>query len=181
MAQPARRPPPFPGRRRGRAPPPPAQRGSGGGPQEAWDGDTLAGVRLPYVLLLAAAAGGVAWLLLRPQELPAPAAPTKDPLEEELLANPWMHFKTGTLVVRVAGPDGVPPTRAEVGYVHEGRPRWYGAEAGGRRVLVDVPLGELEVMARAPGYVEGRQRRTLLAGVPDEVLIVLAPEPGPGR
>ena len=63
-----------------------------------------------------------------------------------------------------------------MGYRFAGETRLVYAAGDGMREFADAPLGDLEVIARAPGYAEARQPRRLLAGVPMEVLLRLVPE-----
>ena len=64
-----------------------------------------------------------------------------------------------------------------MGYEVDGKSHLYYADEAGRRDLTDVPLGDIVVIAEAPGYARKRQRWTLIAGVPAEVLLELKPSP----
>jgi len=133
------------------------------------------------VLLVSIAflSGGVlAWLLLRGDAsvealVPEDRYPTYD---EELLANPHLLVKTGVLTVRASAPDGTVPFATEVGYRYRDRTSLLNAGPDGMRRMADAPIGEILVIARAPGYEDAEQPRTLVAGVPMEVVLKLVPK-----
>ncbi|MFV1959633.1 MAG: hypothetical protein ACC662_09505, partial [Planctomycetota bacterium] len=81
--------------------------------------------------------------------------------------------ETGAVVIRATAPDGTVPEGAEVGYVYLGQTRLLYAGKDGSRAFSDAPLGDLVIVARAPGYEEVRTRRPILAGVPAEGRLVL--------
>lgn len=103
-----------------------------------------------------------------------PPAPKVDPAEEARAAA-TARLRTGTVTLRVVTPDRSVPLDTRVGYVFRGEERLFRVNDGGWRRLTDVPLYELEFVARAPGYEESRQTRTPLAGIPEEVVLNLRP------
>lgn len=145
---------------------------------------------VPVLVLALATALGLAFLLLRatpsddeplsPWEAdPGGAEPPPDPAQAELDANPHLRIRTGNLMIRAHAPDGSVPDGTEVGYVHRGRLRLLYAGPDGRRLFADAPLGEVEIVARAPGYAETRSVRRLSAGVAAEVRLLLTPAAEP--
>ena len=122
-------------------------------------------------------AGGI-WLGFGGGEDRHGAPPIHNPDEDDIKAHPYLAMKTGTLVVRVKADDRTVPSGAQVGYEFDGKVHLYYADDSGRRELTDVPIGDIVVLAQAPGYREQRQRRTLMAGVPDEVVLELRPSSG---
>ncbi len=100
---------------------------------------------------------------------PIPEAPSSDEPHRPVM-------RTGNLTIRVTAPDGSVPQGAEVGYVEpDGHVRLLYARENGARQFTDTPLGELDIVARAPGYEEVRAHRNLVAGVPEEVRLVVKP------
>ncbi len=106
---------------------------------------------------------------------PEEILPGPDPDERELRDNPHLLVKTGTLVIRARAADGTVPFGTEVGYDTRKGPKLFYAGEDGIRRFADAPLGPIEIIAKAEGYEEVRQRRELLAGVPMEVILTLRP------
>lgn len=134
-------------------------------------------MRLLVVLLAAVLLGGTIWLLAGPG-----ATPTSRPrLTDEggdPDAPPELRHRVGTLLFRVRAPDGSVPAGAEVGYETPAQPRYYYVDAAtGTRTLSDVPLGEVMLLARAPGYQPVRRPSRITGGLLEEVLIHLVPAP----
>ena len=134
-------------------------------------------MRNVLMLLIAAAVGGfLVWALLGgdPPERPdVPPQPTQD---EDLANNPHLLVKTGVLVVRATAPDGTVPFDTMVGFRYRDRAHLYQAGKDGLRQIIDAPIADVEVIARAPGYKDASTPRTLIAGVPTEVVLTLVPE-----
>lgn len=83
---------------------------------------------------------------------------------------------TGTLVVRVRTPAGPVPRGARAGYLYAGEPRLKPVGPTGEARFTDAPLGPLTVVARAPGFGEVSQRRSVQAGVRTDVVLILVEE-----
>ena len=130
---------------------------------------------LLFFLLAFVLGGGIAFFLLRDGDAGLPEPGTVDETQAELERNPHVLMKTGTLVIRARAPNGSVPPGTEVGYRFAGETRLLYAAGDGTREFADAPLGDLVVIARAPGYAEASQPRQLLAGVPMEVLLRLVP------
>ncbi len=142
-------------------------------------------MRALVLLVLAAAAGWwVADRLSRPAPPEAPPAPppaaTPDPAQAARSAA-TAQLRTATVTLRVVTPNRHVPPDARVGYVFRGEERLFRVNEQGWRRLTDVPLFELEFVARAAGYEDARQTRTPLAGIPEEVVLPLKPLPEVGR
>lgn len=125
-------------------------------------------------LTIAVVAGALLFGGTAPSD-PEEILPGPDPDEQELRDNPHLLVKTGTLVIRARAADGTVPFGTEVGYDTRKGPKLYYAGEDGVRRLADAPLGPIEIIVRAEGYEEVRQRRELIAGVPMEVILVLKP------
>lgn len=140
-------------------------------------------MRILVALMGLLAVVGTALLLLRAGEAPeGPSALPPSSVEGDPGAPAWMRLRYGTLTFRLRAPDGSVPPGAQVGYQTPRGPRLYYVDPQGVRTLTDAPLGELTLVAQAPGY-EPLQRVTRLeAGVTEEALVVLTPAPlGPNR
>lgn len=127
------------------------------------------------MLLLAVAMAGLSfWLLSGPREAPQVADVGSGTAED---LPPHLTLKFGTLTVRVRGPDGRAVPLAQVGYERQGKALLYGVTDDGSRTLTDVPLGEMTVLVEAPGYQPARRPTRIEAGLPEEITVVLTPEP----
>jgi len=128
------------------------------------------------LLLLAAfvVGAGLSFLLLRDGGQEAEPVPAE---AADVDGTPHLLVQYGTLVIRARAPDGSVPPGTEVGYRFRGETRLLYAAGDGTREFADAPVGPLEVMARAPGYEDAVQPRTLIAGVPMEVRLRLVPKP----
>ena len=135
-------------------------------------------------LLVVVAVGlvaGVGWLLFG-----EPSGRTRvalsDPRDNDPTLKPWMALKSGTLTVRVKGPDGTGFVGAQVGYDTPRDPRLYYTDDDGVRTLAGVPLGDLTVVVQAPGYETVRRRTRVEPGVTEEITVILSPaREGPPR
>ncbi len=129
--------------------------------------------RTLLLLLAALVAGGLAYLLLSGQGgRVAPAGSgARAPAEV-----PEDGPRTGTLTVYATTPDGKVAKGTEVGYVEGDHVRLLYAGEDGRRTFADAPLGDVTVVAKAPGCPEVRTRRFLTPGVPEEVRMILHPQ-----
>jgi hypothetical protein len=139
-------------------------------------------VRWTVWLTLGLALGAILWLVVAPRtpsdpydgEEPSPSS--EDPA--------WTRLKSGTLTLSVHGSDGLLPVGAQVGFETPRGPRLYYVDARGVRTLTDVPLGDVVIVAEAPGYERVRRPTRVEAGVPGELRLLLEPEPktgAPGR
>jgi hypothetical protein len=70
--------------------------------------------------------------------------------------------------------DGAVPFGTEVGYEAAGKERWLYAKEDGDREF-EAPIGDVVVIAKAPGFPTVRRPLLLSAGVPEEVVLVLEP------
>lgn len=140
-------------------------------------------MRILVALMGLLAVVGTALLLLRAGEAPeAPAPLPPSTVEGDPGAPAWMKLRYGTLTFRLRAPDGSVPPGAQVGYETPRGPRLYYVNPEGVRTLTDVPLGELTLVAQAPGFEPLKRAARLEAGVTEEVLMVLTPAPlGPNR
>lgn len=130
------------------------------------------------VLLLAFGASAVTVaLLLRPGAAERGPSALGAAAQGDPNAPAWMRLRYGTITVRVNAPDGTVPPGAQAGYETEGAPRLYYVDAQGARVLTDVPLGEVRLVAEAPGFQRLTRAARLEPGVPEEVRLVLTPAP----
>lgn len=137
-------------------------------------------MRPSHVVLLALLLAGGLWLLLQPRRIEPAAEPIS---RADDGAEPWMRLKTGTLLVRVRAPDGSVPLDAEAGYKTDRGERLRAAQPPrGEAEFTDAPLGELVVMARAPGYLPVSRPARLEPGTREELVLLLEPEaPPPAR
>lgn len=134
------------------------------------------GAQLRWLIWLAlgVALGALTWLLLANRPAGGPLAPEPEPSAAEDPA--WTRLKSGTLALSVHGSDGVVPPGAQVGFETLRGPRLYYVDAQGLRTLTDVPLGDVVIVAEAPGYERIRRPTRVEAGVPGELRLVLEPE-----
>lgn len=136
---------------------------------------------LLVALISAALAAG--WVLLGPGPQ-QPAAFEPDP-ETEGSEPPeaWMLLRLGTLTLHVTTHDGQVPFGAQVGFETPRGPKLYYVPPEGTRTLTDVLLGDVVVLAQAPGYLPLRRPTRVEAGVPGELRLLLEREkqapPGP--
>lgn len=134
------------------------------------------------VLLVIALAWGL-WSLLgseeewSPDHLP-PVRPTPEAGPEAPAAPPGtgVLLTTGVLTVTVRTSDGKIPPESEAGYLRGRGERVKRTDEKGQVRFSDAPLGDLVVVAHAPGYRDGTQRRFLTAGLPTNLVIVLESE-----
>ncbi len=120
------------------------------------------------------ALGGTLWLLFG--EGKAPPEPLRhDEVEPAPDVPAWMKLKSGTLTIGVRGSDGLVPTGAQVGFETLRGPRLYYVDPDGLRTLTDVPLGDVVIVAEAPGFERLTRPTRVEAGVPGELKIVLQP------
>ena len=128
-------------------------------------------------LALGIAVGGSLWLLFgqesAPQERLAPAPEEDAPDAPDAPA--WMRLKSGTLTLDVRGGDGQVPVGAQVGFKTSRGPRLYYVDPTGLRTLTDVPLGDVMIVAQAPGYESLERPTRVEAGVPGELKLNLVP------
>ncbi len=90
------------------------------------------------------------------------------------------RIRYGTLIVSVQTREGTIPEGIEVGYFEPYRdaPRLVYADRNGRRTFTDAPLGEIEVIAQAPGYKRAKRKAVLQAGIQESVKLFLLPGDG---
>jgi hypothetical protein len=129
----------------------------------------------PLLVVAALLVAGALWYLLAAPPSEPDRAKTRDPAEVELEENPTLTRGHEVLTVWAKTPTGEVVTGAEVGYRREGSVRWLYADASGRRVFTDAPIGSYEAVARAPGYPEVKQPIVVYAGVPAETVLHLRP------
>jgi hypothetical protein len=126
-------------------------------------------------LALGITLGALAWLMLANR--PARESLGPEPAEAPAAEDPaWTRIKSGTLTLSVHGTDGVVPPGAQVGFETLRGPRLYYVDPQGLRTLTDVPLGDVVVVAEAPGYERVRRPTRVEPGVPGELRLVLEPE-----
>jgi hypothetical protein len=128
------------------------------------------------IVLVAVLLAGALWFLLSPGTRTSPGPRTRDPAEVELEENPTLARGHEALTIWARAPDGSTPPGTEVGYRKDKSIRWLYAEADGHRTFTDAPLGEYEVVARAPGYPLVERKVVVTAGVLAEVTLLLRPE-----
>jgi hypothetical protein len=132
-------------------------------------------MRPVHLLLLAFALAGGLWLLLAPRS----GEPTPDPASRaDDGAEPWMRLKSGTLLLRVRALDGSIPPETEAGYRTDRGERMRAVHPPrGEAEFTDAPLGDVVVVARAPGYQPLSRPSRIEAGAREELVLVLEPEP----
>jgi hypothetical protein len=136
-------------------------------------------MRPSHLVLLALLLAAGLWLVLRP-------APTDLPQEPGATvgdgAEPWMRLTAGTLTLRVRALDGTIPLGAEAGYRTDRGERLRAVHPpAGEAEFTDAPLGELVVLARAPGYQPLARPARVEAGAREDLVLVLEPEAPPTR
>jgi len=124
--------------------------------------------------VLSVALGGTLWLLFGQGKAP-PEPLRHDEIEVAPDVPAWMRLKNGTLTIGVRGSDGHVPTGAQVGFETLRGPRLYYVDPEGLRTLTDVPLGDVVVVAEAPGFERLKRQTRVEPGVPGELKIVLQP------
>jgi hypothetical protein len=141
-------------------------------------------MRPVHLVLLALVLAAGLWLLLAPRS----GEPTSDPASRAADAagdgaEPWMRLKSGTLLLRVRALDGSIPPETEAGYRTDRGERMRAVHPPrGEAEFTDAPLGDLVVVARAPGYQPLSRPARIEAGAREELVLVLEPEPrAPGR
>jgi hypothetical protein len=134
-------------------------------------------MRTLWLLLLAGLLAWGTWLLLFQDEDPAVLT---DPYTEETQRPEAPRAQgaqpgptTGTLAVRVRTAAGHIPAQAKAGYRHRGELRLKALDARGGVLFTDAPLGDLIVVAAAPGYLESTQPRYLTSGIRTDVILTL--------
>ena len=147
-------------------------------------------MRVFLLLLVTAVLAWGVWLLVgdpdafRGADDPAlGSAPGEGPdpritASDEHVYAPGSMPTTTRLTITVTSLSGHVPEKAEAGYVYGGREVLEPVDDRGRVTFNDSPLGMLEIIARAPGFQRGSQRRYLNAGLPTEVPMVLKLEEG---
>ncbi len=128
--------------------------------------------------ILALVLAGALWWLLSGRGAPeADRAPRPDPAAEDLADAPYLAKGSEALTVWVKDPIGRIPPLAEVGIrAPGGRTRWRNLDMSRGWERFDAPVGRVEVVARAPGYVEATSTVEILPGVLEERVLVLRPE-----
>ncbi|MDA1194818.1 MAG: hypothetical protein O2894_06505 [Planctomycetota bacterium] len=97
---------------------------------------------------------------------------------DERTYRPGTMPRSTMLVVTVTSASGHVPAGARAGYIFGGRENLRAADARGQVTFTDAPLGEIEIVARAPGFERGAQRRYLNAGLRTDVIMALQLEEG---
>lgn len=133
-------------------------------------------MRWMVVLLAVGIAAGAIWWLYAERKPAEPTTVTREGVEDPG-ADGYLRLRYGTLAVIVTGPDRQPVRGAQVGWDTPAGPRLYYTDVDGRRTLTDVPLGPIKVLVKARGYVSVERDARLEAGVPEELTVVLSPEP----
>jgi hypothetical protein len=137
-------------------------------------------MRPVLIVLLTAMLAWAVWTFFR-DPAPQPTSGVPEPIEDEAEeavdpATAKADLTTGTIVVTVRTPEGTVPKDAWAGYRYAGEDRLRPVNRGGSAQFTDAPLGQVTAVARAPGYVEQTQRRAVIAGVRQDVVLVLRPE-----
>ena len=134
-------------------------------------------MRTLWILLLIGALAWGSWALLFEDEDPGDATDpyTEQSDRKEILdpARRRVSPTTGALVIRVRTAAGHIPARGKAGYRHRGETRLKALDAQGQVLFTDAPLGDLIVVARAPGYPDATQPRYLTSGIRTDVVLVL--------
>ena len=104
-----------------------------------------------------------------PTEGPDPRITASD----ERVYAPGTMPTTTRLTIRVTSISGHVPHAAKAGYIYGGREVLRDVDERGQVTFTDAPLGMVEIIARAPGFERGSQRRYLNAGLASEVPMVL--------
>jgi hypothetical protein len=76
----------------------------------------------------------------------------------------------------VLAPDGTVPVGAQAGYTHRGETHLYYVGEDGWRTIPDVPLGAERAVAVAEGYGRVERVLALIAGIRDDVVLILPRE-----
>ena len=109
-----------------------------------------------------------------PEEGPDPRITASD----ERVYAPGTMPTTTRLTITVTSFSGHVPEGARAGYVYGGREILRKVNERGQVTFTDAPLGMVEIIARAPGFERGSQRRYLNAGLSSEVPMALKLEEG---
>lgn len=109
-----------------------------------------------------------------PEEGPDPRITASD----ERVYAPGTMPTTTRLTITVTSLSGHVPERARAGYVYGGREILRKVNERGQVTFSDAPLGMVEIIARAPGFERGSQRRYLNAGLASEVPMALKLQEG---
>lgn len=110
--------------------------------------------------------------------LPAEGPDPRITASDERSYAPGTMPTTTTLTITVTSASGHVPYGAKAGYMYGGREVLRAVNQRGQITYTDAPLGTLEILARAPGFEPGSQRRYLNAGLASEVVMALKLEEG---
>jgi hypothetical protein len=129
------------------------------------------------VLVACAAAGAGLWFGLQSREEREPEAlPPETPVTAPRA--PIVEPKRGALWIRVrTSDDKALPSGSEAGYLVGNLERLVAVGEDGVSRFVDAPVGNLRILAKAPGYAVGYGSVQVVGGVPSEALVVLEPMP----
>ena len=131
-------------------------------------------MRWSLVLLLGLTVGGGLWLLFGRDAAAPPGGPaTAGSDDEEQSVPAYLRLKSGTLTLRVVATDGTVPALAQAGYETPQGNRLYMMDDEGKKTLTDAPLGNLVILAKAPGFADARRAARIEAGVAEEVAILM--------
>ena len=139
---------------------------------------------LLLVLVTLALAWGI-WQLVGDDEIVPSFQDTEDEEQDpagtapETPVHPPGTVPTTTrLTITVTSLSGHVPQGARAGYVYGGRELLRAVGERGQVTFHDAPLGMVEIIARAPGFERGSQRRYLNAGLATEVRMALTLQEG---
>ena len=142
-------------------------------------------MRLALILFLTA---GLAWIVLQVvgddgADVPTDLAAPQDAANAGAAGHtgPRAALTTGVLDVTVTSRSGHVPRGAQAGYRSGLEDRLRPVDERGHVIFTDAPLGNLEVLARAPGFRPATQKRFLNAGLQLSVLLRLEKEEGEGN
>lgn len=129
------------------------------------------------ILILTVALAWALWSWLGTEEEWTPDALPEDTAPEVSQPAPppgtGVQLTTGVLTITVRTSHGAAPPEATAGYLRGYGERVRTVDENGQVRFSDAPLGEINLVAHAPGYEDGEQRRYISAGVPVDVVIVL--------
>lgn len=134
-------------------------------------------MRAVVLVLSLVVLGATLWVLLGGDPRPAPEPRVSDE-QGDPEAPASLRHRAGTLTFRVRAPDGSVPPGAQVGYeTPKGARLYYVDAATGTRTLSDAPLGEVMLLAQAPGFALIRRPTRITGGLTEELLFNLVPTP----